>query len=273
MGEHRVAVGAGQRHQGQAGLLGLADGQGRGGRNGHQHRHPRHGGLLHHLVRAAAGHQDEGLGRVQPVGQGRADQLVQGAVPAHVLAHQQDIAGRIGPRRGVHGAGRLAQRLAAFQGFQSALDRAAAHPQAIAGRAQGANGFGQLGHPAQAAARPAFQRALAGQGQGLFGRGPQHDVHRHALVTLFDSDVLDVGELGDRLGHGEAHGQVFDVLGGGHQHRVRAVVVREPYGCLVGRHPDDGLGPGHAHAPLLGLQFPGGREPAHLLALSVTPRR
>ncbi len=153
------------------------------------------------------------------------------------------------------GAGDLAQRLRPLQLQEGRMDGRARHPGPLADRAQGPHRVGDLGHPAEAAARTAFQRALAGERQGLLGHGLQHHIDRYALRALLDRDVLDVGGLGDGLGDGETHHQVLDVPGRGHQHRVRAVVVGDADRRLVGRDALDLADLRAADAPLEALAF------------------
>ncbi len=161
------------------------------------------------------------------------------------------------------GAGDAAQRLGRLQVLEGRLDGLAGHLGAFADRTQPAHGVGDLGHPAEAAAGAALQRALARQGQGLFGHGLQRHVHGHPVLALLDGDVFDVGDLGDGFGEGEAHHQVFQVRGRGHQHRMRALVVGDADGGLVGGDALDLENLGPADAPFQALAFHGGGEAFH----------
>ena len=84
---------AGEAHQRQAGLGGQLDRQRRRRRHRDQGRQPGHHGLLHQLEAGPpADHQDVPGQRQPPLAAGPADHLVDGVVPADVLAHDQRLA-------------------------------------------------------------------------------------------------------------------------------------------------------------------------------------
>ncbi len=149
------------------------------------------------------------------------------------------------------------------------MDGGSADAEVIADRPQGAHGVRQLGHAAEAAAGAALQGALARQRQGLLGHGLQHHVHGHAFLALLDGDVLDVGDLGDGFGEGESDRQVLEILGRGHHHRVRPVVVRDADRGLVRGDALDLAHLGAADAPLQALTLDSGGEAFHPLSSSL----
>ncbi len=187
---------------------------------------------------------------------------------ADVLADHEELALAVGPGGGMGGAGDAAELLGVLQGGERRVDGRAGDLGTLADRAQATDRVGKLGHPAEAAAGTALQRALAGQSQGLLGHGLQHHVHRHPLLALLDGDILDVGDLGDRLGEGEADGEVLEVLGRGHHHRVRPVVVGNADRGLVGGDAQGLAHLGPADAPFQALAFDGGGEAFHPLSSS-----
>src|SRR5665213_3122310 len=93
-----------------------------------------------------------------------------------------------------------------------------------------------------------------------------------ARVALLHLDVVDVAELGDRLGDGEADREVFQVGGGGHHHRMRTAVVEEADRRLVGGDAADRFDGASVLAPLFGGERAGGGKPAHVEFLVQDPK-
>jgi hypothetical protein len=104
------------------------------------------------------------------------------------------------------------------------------------------HGVGQALHAAQPATGTALQRARPGL--ALDRAGLELDIGQDSQLRLGDLDVHDVFGARHGLGHGEAPGQVFDIVRRGHQHRVGPTVERQAHGDLLGRGAGDGLGPG-----------------------------
>ena len=155
-----------------------------------------------------------------PAAQAVADQLVEGIVPADILARRNDIAGRVAMGGGVHGAGLGIERLVGADRLQRAEDRGGLDPP----------------RPRQSGQRP--QRLLqildAAQPAGGFG-GPvpdpgehpvvplrhQLDAEQHAPFLLADLNADDVRRAVDQpLRPGEALGEILQVGRRRHHHRI-----------------------------------------------------
>ena len=100
------AFGPDEAEQGHAVLAGQLDGQARRRADGRQHRDAGDRRLLHQLEARPAADQQDGVVEGRAAGEERrADELVQGVVPADVLAHVEQPAVGVEQRRGVQAAG------------------------------------------------------------------------------------------------------------------------------------------------------------------------
>src|SRR5882762_9327951 len=188
---HDVLVGPRERDQREPGALRQAHREGRRRRQRDQERDPDGGALLHHLVAGAAGDEHITGREIRLRARQRPDGLVQGIVPAHVLAHHFDPLSRNHPRRRVHAAGARVDRLPRRQLLDGRVQigGAGAHPRRH--RAALADGIRGALRPAQAAAGATGEVAATLQElcEALPG---DRDVHVRGGVPVADLHAADL---------------------------------------------------------------------------------
>lgn len=123
---HRAMPVAREANQAEIGGFGQRDGE--RGRRGdrRQQRDADLCGLHRQLVAGATGDDGEAVAGIDASGCHRADQLVERVVPAHVLAHQQQVCHR-DPRSRLHGSRRWRHSTAAVRAGRRGRDAATLH--------------------------------------------------------------------------------------------------------------------------------------------------
>ena len=105
-------------------LVGQFHGEAGGRPHGGQQRNAGHQGLLHQFKAGPAADQDAAVGQRNPPGEElRADQFIDGVVPADILAEREHLAGRVEERGRVQPAGLIEDGLGPPQPLGQAVNR------------------------------------------------------------------------------------------------------------------------------------------------------
>ena len=186
------------------------------GRDRDQRAGPEGRGLLDHLERGPARHEDEARGRVEAAAQASAHHLVERVVTADILAHDADRAVETRPGGAMDRAGRGVEVLAGVERREGTADRRERDAGGFAGRRGRARQGREVVDTAEPATRSPRHGPLAGEMMPeALGRDLDREAHRAS--GGLDRDAADLmRRRDDALGQGEAIGEILEVVGRRH---------------------------------------------------------